>query len=282
RRGGGPRPGVCRGPAPGRHSGERPWRRDRRPRRFLSKGLDLRRRRSRGPDRGHPRRPRARPDDQVWGPGRTPEAPSAAIGSRSRRRRKVRAHGRLSARDLVDELARDGVAETPEIVDWHDERPGPADDVVAVILREASGRIGVKGEIAAHRGGAAVEDREPVDDRAGLRRRVARRRDGTPLIARAVSGHVDDPEVGRKPGPGELAESEVDRRADRGPPNEGARRSGEGGGEDARVAGVADDRPADHELLFVRARPFDVASAMAPWGPAEIASTNFRLWIASA
>ena len=140
----------------------------------------------------------------------------------------------------------------------------------------------MQGEIAAHRGGAAVEDREPVEDRAALDRRVARRGDGTPLIAGAVSGHVDDPAVGRKPGRGELAESEVDRRADRGPSSEGARRGGEGGGEDAGVAGVADDRPADHELLFVRARPFDVCERNGAGGPAEIASTNFRLWIASA
>ena len=99
--------------------------------------------------------------------------------------------------------------------DRHDECAGPADHVLSVILGEAAGRIGVQGQVAAHGRGAAVEDRQAVDDRACFDRRIARRSDGSPLVARSVSRDVDDPPVGRDRGRRELAEGEVDRRADR-------------------------------------------------------------------
>ena len=135
--------------------------------------------------------------------------------------------------DFVDEFAHHRVAEAVEIVDRHDESARPADHVVAVVLGDAAGRIGVQREIAAHRRGPRLKIVSPLmtapASTAASRAAVA----PTALVACSVARDVDHPAVGRERALGEQREGKVDRRPDRGPSDEGARRRGQRGSEGA-------------------------------------------------
>src|SRR5262249_18395589 len=77
----------------------------------------------------------------------------------------------LDAGDFGDQLVQDRLAEGVEILCYHYERTGAADHVVAVIVVETAGRIGVIG-VPRHR--PFAQDDEAIDGHAPGQRSVAR------------------------------------------------------------------------------------------------------------
>jgi hypothetical protein len=167
-----------------------------------------------------------------------------------------RAQRPILRRDLVHELVGDRLAEGGEVLDHHEEGALAADHVLPVVFGQALGRLGVR-EIAGI--GVLVDDGEAVDGDAARHRLVARVAHRAPRIVGAVARDVDDHPLGGDAGLAEITPAEIERGADRGAPDKGARRVEQQRREGRRALAVADHCPIGDHLLLLRARPFDEA-----------------------
>src|SRR5262249_41089526 len=118
----------------------------------------------------------------------------------ARPRRPLRLHRRL-CRNLGDELLQHGGGERLVGLRRHDEGPGPADDVLKVVVLEI---------------GFERENRQPVAAAARPDRVVARLLRGAAPVVGTVAGNIDDAPEARKSARGKEAERVVDGAADRG------------------------------------------------------------------
>ena len=140
-----------------------------------------------------------------------------------------------------------------------------ADDVLAIPFGQAARRLGVE-RIARVR--LIVDDGEPVDRHPLPHRLVTRIGDRPAGIVGAVAGDVDNVPVGARLRGRKALHRKIDRAADRGAPDERARRCEDRRRKPTGILLVADHRPVGDDVLLPGARPLDKADRDCAGSPA--------------